>query len=1039
MKRLLLAGLAGLALAPLTGLAASASWVNPIYGFVANPQIDATNVVNYGGITASTLAPFETFDTVNFTNYGTLTGSSGWRFSTVPASLGARRMMGNFVNIDAGLVSAVDPLAQGLTAPCEVAPVDPSYLIVWATNIYCPGGTTTGQSLVVGPNGLLQLTGQNIDIRRAGVEVLGVWSEPQGDATTSPPTNFIPDIAVYDQYWAQASFSRQYTLPTASLWNGAVATSLSVPGPPPAGPAQPTTAPAFVLYQPVADSFVGTNGGVRMVLTNFTGPITNITGTNYITNTFVTNFVKQAVFAKTMPGASVQVGFSGGNIKALGALVTLGISNSVILSAEPAYIFIQDTLASSTNRGLSANIEGCPEFGTSRPVTYSENRLPNSPGGLGGGGLPPADFFTTVGIIDTNIDASTMVVTNATLQTGDYAAYSAYFDNIVSRPPAVPNAVAVTNLPGRLEITAHNLNLDQARIRAEGFAHIQADNLVSASNAVVDCENLSFDLSATNGNLNVQHLAADSVVRLRGPTAAWSAFWTNNVVEFITNNYVFSNVVVMSGTNIVGTNVQAFQSPLTNYAQIIFSTMMFDATTLGTLLPVNVYDITTHSTNAVINDNLTVIQSFLTEGQSLTLNGNVTIPGSVPPDPITGTVSPQIPLQSWTAANAPNLLYFTNNGYFFILADGHFGDDRARPYSTFVNTGTVDTESLRVLSSYFQNNGSLLAVGPMFLMGGTGKLENGSSTSGGVTELLAGSVKLNNYQLTSSSAVFFMVTNSLYDAGAGSASVLNAPYGFNLLIKPQTGDLLGSTFQSTAPQFLRVTHTWAGENRGVSAAGYSNNVAIGKLVPRETPPSPGQHYFRGTGTNNALYVDLLDLSGLSSYQTELQIDPSLVLYYAAARLNFTPPPNAYGIPQEPEEYLDGQFGGRLRWVSSFAGPNSSVAVVSNGVTILVNKALRNSKIIDSDGDGLPNYYDPTPFGGTALTLAAQLKTNVFAISWQAAPKAVYQVEYTTNLPLANWQLLTRYTNNVSTNRVVTIYDTNVPAGVRRFYRVGYKP
>ena len=79
-----------------------------------------------------------------------------------------------------------------------------------------------------------------------------------------------------------------------------------------------------------------------------------------------------------------------------------------------------------------------------------------------------------------------------------------------------------------------------------------------------------------------------------------------------------------------------------------------------------------------------------------------------------------------------------------------------------------------------------------------------------------------------------------------------------------------------------------------------------------------------------------------------------MIYYAAARLNFTPPNNTNGLPQSPEEFLDGQFGGHLRWASGYAGPNSSVTVLVNGQSVQVNKALFNSHIIDSDHDGLPN-------------------------------------------------------------------------------------
>ena len=105
------------------------------------------------------------------------------------------------------------------------------------------------------------------------------------------------------------------------------------------------------------------------------------------------------------------------------------------------------------------------------------------------------------------------------------------------------------------------------------------------------------------------------------------------------------------------------------------------------------------------------------------------------------------------------------------------------------------------------------------------------------------------------------------------------------------------------------------------------------MPPPEFPPL---FFFAGLGGGNALYVDVLDLSNLLDYQNELQINPDLVIYFAAAKLAFTPP-FTNGVPQQTEEYLDGQFEGRLRWVRDFAGPNSSIAVVSNGVSILVNR------------------------------------------------------------------------------------------------------
>jgi hypothetical protein len=914
--------------------------------------------------------------------------------------------------------------------------VGPSYLLVSATNIVSHGASPA--SLIVGANGWLNLEGTTVDLTRSGLEVVPVHVEYVG--STSATNTFTPDIAVFDKEAFQGGFTPTSPLNSAGLWDGATAASQ-----PP-----PNAGTAFSMFSPVADSYVAALPPVTtttITLTNFTGSITNVTGSNFITVTFSTNWVKEAVFALCPAGSTIQVGFSGGTLRTLGALETTEVSNAVTALYEPAYVFIRDTLSSSTNRLLSTNVIGCPRIG-SRPATYLVDRTPTSPGSAGGNGYPPPGFFTSLGLINTNIGSD--AVTNASVSSGAYADYSAYFDYVVSRPPAIA-AGTVSNMTGRINVNAQNLDMTRVRMQANGLIDLQAVELNSSSNAVVNCDTLNLDLNSTNGNVNVKSLVPDNVVRFVGQAYAWSAFWTNVDVVVFTNNYVFSNIVTTTtvGTNTTTTsNTVAFLAPLSVTNYITFHTMLFDATGVGNFdVPVYVYNFSTHSTNAVLTDNMSAVESFVVSGQSLTLQGNLTFSGIYPANPVTLLVPPVTPLQNWTYSNAPNLLYFTNHGTFSIYNEAHFGDDRPTPYSTFVNTGTVSAASIQINSSYFQNNGALVASGPLFMMGGAGKLENGSSTSGGVTEFLANSVKFNNYQLSSGNAVFFTVTNSLLDAGPGSGSTLTATYGFNLLLKPTTGDLLGTTLRCTAPRFNAVVHTWAGEDRGTNAAGYSNNVAIGTLV-LGLSDIYCQHYFQGTGAHNGLYVDVLDLRAVTSIarlQDQIAMDPSAVVYFAAAKLGFTPPPNAYGIAQEPEEYLDGQFGGHLRWVRSYAGPNSSVAVLINGQTVMVNKALRNSKIIDSNGDGLPNYYDSNPFGVPAPMLTAAIvpanpsPAKAVAISWLAAPNTVYQVEYTTNMLPANWQPLMKYTNSAATSTTVTIFDTNAPASVHRFYRLGFSP
>jgi hypothetical protein len=479
-------------------------------------------------------------------------------------------------------------------------------------------------------------------------------------------------------------------------------------------------------------------------------------------------------------------------------------------------------------------------------------------------------------------------------------------------------------------------------------------------------------------------------------------------------------------------------APITNVVEVRIHAFLLNAAYLSRL-PVMVHDFITHSTNVVVNDRIAVVQSLLIDGESLTLNGSITLSNTFFVSPSGNTVV--IALADWVSTNAPNLRHFTNNGTFTIPSEAHFGDDRPLPYTSFVNAGTINAGGQDIASSYFENSGILnAAAGGMRIVTPSGKVEHGRINCITDVQYFGSVLKLNQATIQTDSRLDLTVTNSLFDAGGSSSNSIMCRDGFRLLIKPQTGDLLGTSIQTTAPEFAAINHVWAGVDRGLTEAGFSNNVALGRLVL--TPGNledvfPPLFIFSGTGVGNALYVDFLDLSQLADYANELQIDPNLVIYYAAASLAFAPP----GGLQTPEEYLDGQFGNRLRWVRDFAGPNSSVDVLVNGTqTISVNRALRNSKIIDSDGDGIPNYFDFAPFDGVLLTSIQPVAAPVgYRLSWKATPGVVYHVEYQTDQG-APWQPLTTVTLNSPTNGICSVIDTNRPidSGMR-LYRVWYNP
>jgi hypothetical protein len=972
-----------LVLFPTAAMAVDSTYDNSGTIFGTPPQVDATNFVNSGTWDISTTARYETSHTVNYTNIGTMTGSVGWEFDYGPLSIpgGGRGWSANFVN---------NSSSASITGS--------DYLWVWATNIVNKG------TLAAGASGEMVLNGANVNLTRGALEISGLCGEGQGSFNYITPTNFLPDVAIYDEYWGQA----RTNLNSATVWNGAVANSPLqsdiVNGDNFFGTVECGASNVEVGFSFAPDFADSTNiigGTMNLTVTNMDGTTNNIT--------VVTNIFRQAVFIGgiTDPNITGQIGFSPtGNPTNLFQTVTIELASPC------GTVFLEDMLATSTNRGVLQNftyapgsdpVNPCTEP-TYRPANYNLERVGGNVGSHGAG-VPAADFLYNPASF-----------TNALVQ-AEYAGYSAYISDLAYNP----QTVALTNQSGRIVINASNLDLTDTTIDNGGaLLTVQADNLVGNANVNVSCQHINFNLGSVVGNLNVSNLVThSSLPGLNGYVSAWSALWTNGIAQVITNyNYDTNNTP------------PATRADITNIIQVDIHVLLVDASQLLPTVPVSVDNLILNSTNITVSDSMTVTNVLLLNGQSFTLSGDLTLSSGI---------------RNWTHANAPALLYFTNNGALDIPNEAHFGDDGPPKYIEFVNTGTISAGSVTIDSSDFQNTGNQNVSGGFYLTASSAKMESGTITSGQDIDISANTFKLNNATLIAGGALNFELTNAFDDSGVSAGNTLSCGNGFNLPIKPLLGgDLLGTEITSSALGSAEVDHVWSGQDLGPNAAGFTNNEAIGKLVLSPQQGSslfPPLFHFSGASVSNALYVDYLDLSALSTnYAQMLQIDPNIVIYYAAANLGFTPPPNANGISQEPEEYLNGQLDGHLRWVSSFAGPNSSVDVIINGQTVAVNRALRYSKIIDSNGNGIPNYYDPNPFG--IVLTGSLVKTNpppskAFAISWTAAPNTVYQVQYSVTMSSSNWQPLLNYTNDTSTAQSVTVWDTNTMSG-QRFYRVSHQ-
>jgi len=979
------------------------------------PNVNATTFINAGVWNISSAAlniPYETASTLNYTNSGTMNCAIGWEFDYGPYPSGVRSWSANFLNNNVGTISALDTFANTIFVGGITSVGGVSELLISATNIVNQG------LLTVGSYGKMVLNGSGVNLSRSGLEVTPITEV--GSSTIK--TNFTPDTAIYDEYWLGT--------PNQFYWNGspwsgteiyqASFVNVGIP----CGTADETIGP---LIPQASDSYVtGVNPGMLVT--------TNLDGTVNPPVTIYSNIVKQAVFAYASDPAitpSVLFGPSLGPTNyflPMAAQFITYATNMVTKQLQASTIYVVDDLAAVGTNGMLFQNSYRNSGGICTAPTYRPNSVvvqrsePNEyANGSSGFGTPPADFFYFSGI-----ETNTYTVpppTNYTYYSNYYVigkgdAYSALVDNLAAEPPA---GFSITNAPGRIEVYAKDIDLTKVRMSAAGLIKIQASNLISSAGATMDCQNLSYNLGSTNGLLNITNLAGQSVQRLHGTVSEWSMVWTNYLIQ-VYQNYV---------TNSAATNAPFFsRSDITNVTEVDLAITVVDGGSLLTTVPVSVLNLTLHSTNMIVSDTMNVANTLLFDGQSLTINGGLVL------DPIN--------LPTWSSVIAPTLRYFTNNGDLQIANSAHFGSDGATNYAVFANNGTITAGSETINSGVFLSGGSQTALAGYYATMVSGKVENGSISSGQGAQFAATTLKLNQATITAGDQLYFYVTGSLFDAGGGSGNILTCNNGFDLAVKPTTGDLLGTALETITPTFASVSHYWSGLDKGVSSAGYTNNEAVGQLILNEGAGS--QFVFHATGVTNAIYVDLLDLSQCPDFldPSVLTIDPNFVIYYAATKLpsSFTVPPNTNGIPQEPEEFLNGQLGGHLVWVNSFAGPNSSVDVLINGQTVQVNKALRYSKIIDSNGNGIANYYDSNPFNLPPAVLFGSMATNnpppgnKFAISWTAAANTVYQVQYSTNIAPAVWTPLLSYTNSAPNSVGVTVWDTNALAR-QRFYRVSH--
>jgi hypothetical protein len=972
------------------------------YGVVTTPPVvDATIFLNEGDFIVTTIAsltnnnaansfygygfnanPFMTKDTLYFTNTssGFMEGEPGFQFDTATS----KSMHSASFFLNQGTVEGVDtealpiiyaPGASAATAfvpiPADSQPI-PSQVIVLSTNIVNTG------TMAVGNVGLLRLTGNNVtnnyatlvagSVNTAGIpydpaDTTGLQGEEEWEAAGGQYF-YVPSPDVYDLFWGVSNTLANFPLDEfdpPDTFGVAVGVrgfygfdSFEIPLPVNLNAQWSVTAYYF--------STSPTNSYYNIVFVNTNFADTNLSATVGFTEGF---FPQDILTPTTDDGNALEVDVQ------FAEPVTDVITGQTVTNG----IYLIDDGAILPATVLDVNAGNPDDF--TRPNAFELTTVtpPQWPETVPGNYFYDPNLIYAGGMF-ANKDVPYVVAQygaqighNPADIAGSFASLADTNSILVDELLGLDlvNLVDPTNEAGRIEINAGNLDMTQTRIRAEGMVILNATNLTGGPIAAEDWGEANAAIGATNGSLIVSNLFPTSFHRVRGDIYAWAVNWVN----LETNN------------NFGNTN-----NPVTN--NIHYHVLVVDQNLFGTF-PSTLRSLTlTGKKSVVLQDNLNVIGQAVINATNLTING-------------TNYFSQNA--ENFTPATTPTLknLFVNTNAFLgaystldigYNVNEGQ-GTPTGRRYTvnTITNFGQMSSTAPLFESAVFENDGLISSDNGGSIVIEANTLGLGLALTNATNFILAaGNIDL--------SAASIEATNSIISAGLGESGSLTlyateqltdflpgtpttntnsvifnhwtVTGGFNMPVKPATGDLFGTEIHTISTNFEQVTHVWAGTDMGATPAGFVNNTVIGRLV-LDRQSSDSVLRFSAAGAANAMYVDYLQLTNFAytNYRTGLIIDPNFTIYFADS--------NA-----DPEKLME--IYPRLIWVQNFAGPNSTQVVpyLDSSNICLMNAALAQSTEI-SFFNGVANFYnqpfvlnnpsDPTetyPCPGDETTLRSML-------------------------------------------------------------------
>lgn len=1071
---------------------------------------NGTFIINF--TTFSVNQPFYvTSDTLNYMNTGLIMGNFGFRFDHQPSGAGVRTMADTFVNqgtISVGSTNNTgDPfggllgifVTLGLTGFSGFPLPE---CIVNATNITNPG------EVVSGVDGIVKFTGNNIDFSNGALSMEGPGAN--GNSFGTGDFGLMSTNSFWDPSFdltATTALSAPFQVAPFQLFLTNSTAYFNVASPDPLNNIiravfiQDDSGPSvsYNVYFGTAGLGFG-NGNVTIEwVGSYQDAASGNTIANYLylndnylrgsaTNLFLINGIPDN-FTFTESGVQLPTGVpptAAGflNVFPAGFITNrYSFANVSLLATTADTNTIQDANHSITNLPGRIEISAANELNLANAQITGPNYMslqsPNQFDGSAGALIQSPLSDINIGVTNGFLTVSNLLSPSVPVWSGSVQAWSTTWISVDGagvtndfRIVIVGSQLSPATLATVQNMILHGTNsivISDALNVTRSFT-ADAQNLTTTTNGVGNgATSLDGELNFQGANVfswptslpNLRNLTNNGALRFQN-LAQFNGL-SNGIVIIsntpaLTAQGVLSEVagrtnVLFGNKVLIGTNVYTFVKKLTNSIpnQIKLATQ-FD-NTLGNLIAAinRTAGATTKYSSATMANPLVTAGSFT--NHSFTVKARVA-----------GVAGNSI-----QTANSVSTTNLTWNGHVTLFGGADLVPGSTNllpvvpvPYANFINSGLVSGQGSTIWANNFVSSGTVsnYALGSFTLKSLTTTLTNGFNLAGGDISITSGSLVASNVVLVSGRSITLRVTNLLTDTGVTNGSIwtvqsTNGVGGNGLImpIKPALGDLLGTTITNNAAgPNKQVINIWAGQNRGVSVNGYTNNEAVGRLI-LDALGTSSSFKFSGASVSNALYVDYLEFrdamtNGINNsydFTPNLPISTNMVIYFAQAVANGT----SIAAKIDEASKAGRNSGGRLRWVPAYVGNFSSITIIyPDGSTNVVNAALAASTSIDSDGDGTANASDPTPFFTSAQVNLNLAMTNIppltAVIKWNSIPGSTNYVYYTTNFSSTVWFTLTNFVSPVMVPPVGgwpitnTVFDVMNPLQTR-YYNVKVSP